>query len=167
MCRRVRLVQAISTQLGSLKSAQFGSTVGSTDRNVATPARNTRQSRALWPKRALRAYQFRDAGRSADGSGRACAADDSPVCNVVAAVAASGCGAGDPAYTKGVGVGGGSRRHPARAYPVHLAVYSSTPTPRCSTPTPGRASDTHPGMPSGTAAVLTHPPVRRASVSGA
>jgi len=38
ICRRVRLVQAISAQLGSLKSAQFGGTAGSTDRSVGTPS---------------------------------------------------------------------------------------------------------------------------------
>ena len=54
-CRRVRLVQAISVQLRSLKSAQFGSTVGRTDRSVATsPARNKRRVRALWPMRVAR-----------------------------------------------------------------------------------------------------------------
>ena len=47
MCWRIRLDQAVSTHLGSLKSAQFGSTVGSTDLPAELVVRVPRNDTAL------------------------------------------------------------------------------------------------------------------------
>jgi hypothetical protein len=47
MCWRARLDQAVSTHLGSLRSAQFGSTVGSTDLPAEIVVRVPRNDTAL------------------------------------------------------------------------------------------------------------------------